>query len=122
MKKESNQSAFTCLYHKYKTNAKSTKRLFELTKDQFKNLTSSRCSYCGILPYQLFNPFDHYKGKPISRKPYVYNGVDRVDPKKGYIISNCVPCCGTCNRMKRDLDLDTFLKKIKMIYQHSLGG
>lgn len=113
----SSQVAFTNLYHKYKTNAKFRKMAFKLTKEQFRKLTSSKCFYCGILPNYLFNPLS-YKGKPISKKSYIYNGVDRINPKKGYIISNCVSCCSICNKMKSTLDLNVFQEKIKEIYQH----
>jgi len=105
--------AFTILYYKYKTRARRIKKPFELTKIQFEKLTSSKCSYCGNPPSYLFN-----RRRRGSKKSYVYNGIDRVDPKKGYIMSNCVSCCGICNKMKGSLDLDSFLKRIKMIYQH----
>lgn len=29
-------------------------------------------------------------------------GLDRIDNKKGYILGNIVPCCGTCNKIKGD--------------------
>ncbi len=106
--------AFTHLYHRYKTGAKYNKRNFNLTKRQFKRLTSSRCFYCGIVPHRLFNR----TGYNASRKPYVYNGVDRVNSKEGYIISNCVSCCFACNRMKNTLDSDIFIKKSKEIYRY----
>ena len=112
--------AFVVLYHKYKTTAKHNKRAFKLTKEQFKKLTSSKCFYCGTHPYLLFNPLrsTNRKGTPISREAYLYNGVDRVNSKKGYIISNCVSCCFICNRMKNTIDLDVFQKQIKKIYHY----
>ena len=30
-------------------------------------------------------------------------GLDRMDNSKGYIIGNIVPCCMSCNKIKRDL-------------------
>lgn len=29
-------------------------------------------------------------------------GLDRIDNKKGYIINNVLPCCGSCNRTRGD--------------------
>lgn len=109
-----NRYAFTQFYHKYKQSAGCRKMSFELTKVEFGKLTSSKCFYCGNSPNYLFNAY--HKGKLASKKPYIYNGIDRVDPKKGYIMPNCVPCCGICNRMKGLLDSDFFLERIKMIY------
>jgi 5-methylcytosine-specific restriction endonuclease McrA len=30
------------------------------------------------------------------------SGIDRLDNTKGYELSNCVPCCRECNRLKGD--------------------
>lgn len=109
-------ATFNHLYHRYKVGAKHSKRIFNLTKKQFRKLTSSICFYCGISPYRLCNI--KQKGKFISREPYLYNGIDRINSKEGYIISNCVPCCFTCNRMKNTFDSDIFMKKVKEIYHH----
>lgn len=81
-----NRYALTLLYHKYKTRARRIKKSFELTRIQFEKLTSSKCSYCGSPPSYLFS--GRHKGKPASKKPYVYNGIDRVDSKKGYVMLN----------------------------------
>lgn len=56
---------------------------FELTKEQFYNLISQPCYYCGD-------------------KEKEFNGIDRIDSQKGYIIDNCVTCCEYCNKMKLD--------------------
>lgn len=49
----------------------------------------------------------------MHQEKIAYNGIDRVDPTKGYIIDNCVPCCTTCNYMKRILQRDEFLDHVK---------
>jgi hypothetical protein len=38
-----------------------------------------------------------------------FNGIDRVDNSKGYILGNCVPCCSWCNRAKADGTLAKFM-------------
>lgn len=81
----------------YKNGAKQRNLLFELTKQQFANLTSAPCYYCG------------------SELDYV--GIDRIDTNKGYIYNNVVPCCFICNKMKNTLTIDQFIKQIDKIHQ-----
>ena len=50
-------------------------------------------------------------------KDFLYNGIDRKDNNIGYIIENCVSCCGICNRMKMDMSYDDFLNHIRLIYK-----
>lgn len=44
-----------------------------------------------------------------------FNGIDRKDNTSGYTEGNCVPCCSTCNYMKKCLDHATFIKRCKHI-------
>lgn len=39
----------------------------------------------------------------------------RKNNSVGYTLENCVPCCGICNKMKMNLDFDTFIEKCKLI-------
>ena len=106
------QAAFNRLYNQYKYNATHLGRVFELTKDEFKRITSSNCYYCGIEPRQT-NKEPHFNGV------YPYNGIDRVDPTKGYILENTVPCCKRCNRAKDDMTFDEFIKWLEKAYSYS---
>jgi hypothetical protein len=57
--------------------------------------------------YQLLiNLGCHYCGSDLKME----NGycLDRVDNKKGYVISNIVGCCGICNRAKNNMNLMDF--------------
>lgn len=85
---------------------KKRKFSFELTLEEFKNLCLSNCFYCGIAPSSKMDV-----GKGLK------NGIDRIDSNKGYSLSNCVPCCWTCNRMKSNMDIENFLSHIKNILQ-----
>lgn len=49
------------------------------------------------------------------------NGIDRADSNRGYIKENCLPCCETCNKAKRDLAIDDFYNWLKRAYYHSLS-
>jgi len=82
---------------------------FPLTIDEFKLLCSSNCFYCGCHPQ---SPMDVGNG--------VKNGIDRINNSIGYELSNCVPCCWTCNRMKGKMSHDEFICHIQKIYKHNI--
>lgn len=111
-KLEEGVAAFNSLYITYKNNASSRRNLsFEISKDFFKSLTKMPCFYCGQEPNQVCFP-------KYSNGSYTYNGIDRINSNIGYIESNCVPCCGTCNRMKMALNKEEFVSHIKKIHFH----
>lgn len=90
-------------YAKFKESAKLRRHDFELSLQQFWDLAVCACFYCGEAPeLQLLR----------------YSGVDRVDSKKGYVIGNCVACCGRCNMLKGRLSIDDFRSQIQRIYTH----
>ncbi len=74
---------------------------------QFGLLISQPCFYCGNPP----------RTKAKSGK-MLRNGIDRLDPKIGYLVVNCVPCCWTCNRMKFNHSAIDFIAHIEAIYKH----
>lgn len=80
----------------------------ELERVDFERLIQMRCTYCD--------------GKPQKRKAGGYlilaNGIDRVDNSKGYVTSNCVPCCMRCNRMKSNMSVADFLDHVHRIAMH----
>ena len=52
---------------------------------------------------------------------YLYNGIDRKDNYKGYVIDNCLPCCTICNKSKRDLDYLIFTKWIERVSKFQMN-
>ena len=74
-----------------------------ITFDEYKNLIESPCYLCGDSVIS------------VSKSGH---GLDRIDSSVGYILSNCRPCCGACNRMKRDLSVDEFITRIKKILKN----
>lgn len=82
------------------------KNLLTINEDDFKNMIElliiQNCFYCGK---QI------KEGNLQERIIGDYNGVDRINSNKPYILENCVPCCKKCNIMKNTLDIASFLRK-----------
>jgi hypothetical protein len=95
-------------YHQYKKSAFHKNLEFLLTTEQFTNLTSQNCHYCGDIPTLYYFPRRSWGG-------YLHNGIDRVDSSRGYTIDNCVPCCKTCNFAKNALSYEEFIEWIDRI-------
>jgi hypothetical protein len=94
--------------------ARATKRFgeFHLSKDEFVELVSKNCFYCGA------EPENRFIGRSSNGK-FKYNGIDRIDSKKPYLKSNCLPCCKICNTMKMDLSVHLFLSQIDKIQKYA---
>lgn len=88
----------------YKRNAKNRNLYFELSKEDFINITSKECYYCGTFG-------------SISPTGEKYNGIDRIDSSKGYEKNNVLPCCSICNKMKLDLSQHDFLYQVQKIVE-----
>jgi len=71
-------------HSKYKRHAEERNIIFNITPEEFNAIVSGKCTYCGT-----------------DQKI----GIDRYDNNVGYILSNCVPCCGTCNFIKRTMSV-----------------
>lgn len=110
----SDNSSFKHLYNEYKRNALKNNRVFKLTEEEFKYLTSSNCHYCGIGPSKeiIGNGSKIFKGGS-----YKYNGIDRFNNELGYEKENSVPCCWKCNNAKKDMGVLEFKKWIEQIYK-----
>ena len=100
-------AAFRILFGNYKRAAKKRGIVWELTEEQFRELTSSPCFYTGKLPSNL-------KVAP-SGEVYTYNGIDRLDSTQGYVLDNCVPCIGIVNTAKMDLPLGRFIEMCQQV-------
>ena len=85
-------SGFGDVFRRYRTCAKARKHDFNLTRDEFYELSQSNCFYCGSKPKQI----THSR----NGNNFTYNGIDRYDNDLGYSIENSVPCCALCNKMK----------------------
>lgn len=104
------ESSFNTVFSKYKQNAERRGHSFELTKEEFKNLITQPCIYCGKVLGNV---------KRGNNGNFCYTGLDRKDNSKGYTLENVVPCCLFCNREKNALTLEEFAEKIDKILKNS---
>jgi hypothetical protein len=107
------------LYSNYKDTANRRGLEFKLSLKEFNLLTKSNCYYCNSRPKSLMKRQHQLEDKKLRNiGDYTYNGLDRVNNKKGYTKSNSVSCCVICNKAKLDLTLYKFKKHISKIYDH----
>src|SRR3989344_2779180 len=85
------------IYHAKRRNFAAT-----LTFEEYENLIKLPCYLCG---------------EPVISE-HGGHGIDRIDNSMGYTMDNCRSCCGICNRMKRDLSIDSFIVKIRKIIKN----
>jgi len=84
--------------------------VFELSFEEFIDITSSDCFYCGSPPSRKI-------GAQKSNAPrYTYNGIDRQDNNIGYVSTNVVPCCFQCNNRKSNSSLPEFIEWVSKLY------
>jgi hypothetical protein len=88
-------------YGVYKRCANDKQLVFEIEIEQYKSIVKLPCHYCAIIQEKGFN------------------GIDRLDSEKGYIVDNVVSCCQMCNYMKKCLSPDVFVKISQHIDSYS---
>lgn len=112
----SGEASFRRLLKDYKLGAKTRNISFELTDEQFRDLTSQSCYYCEVDPFRESGRGD----KKFINGFYVHNGIDRIDNSVGYVFENCVPCCKVCNQAKNNMSLPEFLEWIERVHSHMI--
>ena len=96
-------------FQTYKDRARIKGYEFLLGKADFERLTQNACFYCGALPSNRARTFN-FNGD------YIYNGIDRMDNTRGYVLDNCVSCCFFCNRAKGTKSQQEFYLWITSVY------
>jgi hypothetical protein len=74
---------------------------FHLSKEDFLDIIKTNCYYCGEI-----------------NEEKKFNGIDRMDSTKNYILENCVSCCSLCNYLKNKVPLDIFIKRVRHILSY----
>jgi len=95
-------------FSKTKRDSHKKQRAFDLSFEEFRRVASLNCAYCGAAPCLMYHHTE-----------VVRNGIDRVDSKLGYTSTNVVACCKICNRMKMELDCQTWLEHVRKIAKHT---
>jgi hypothetical protein len=103
------------IFLNYMAKAKLRGRVWEIDFERFCEITSQDCFYCGSPPS---NRTRDKNGDGV----FVYNGIDRIDPSRGYTEDNIVPACIVCNRAKTDMSMDEFLAWVKRLASVTLKG
>lgn len=96
----------------YKKGAKQRGIDFSLDEEEFKQLVSANCFYCGR------EPFIKCIGAELKETNAYKNGIDRIDSSQGYRKDNCVTCCKYCNLEKKNQDVNQFILNTKLRYEH----
>jgi len=87
----------------------------DLTFEQFRELSSKSCVYCGCPPSNITR--GSTKRGFRFNNPFIYSGLDRIDSNKPHNFDNCVPCCYFCNLSKSNRSEKEFLKWINDVYK-----
>jgi 5-methylcytosine-specific restriction endonuclease McrA len=126
-KKRSGNAPLLHLFRMYKNRAKKKNMVFSIPLEDFKKLIAKDCFYCGSKPsiHYAYHRTRYTTG--IGTDEFVFgNGLDRINSRKGYSLSNCVPCCVICNRAKQNMSIEDFKKHILRICKnmnwYEVGG
>lgn len=99
-------------YETYQRDSKQKNRDFQLTFKEAVKLFTSPCEYCGQLGGVAGN--SHIKETK-------FNGIDRIDNREGYNITNTVSCCYTCNRAKNNMGIIDFVNYLENLIEFRLS-
>jgi hypothetical protein len=106
----------------YKSGAKKRLLEWELSYEDFVEVSTGNCFYCNSDPKIwdcVSNAPSIQKDSPNIRKEdykIKFNGIDRLNSDIGYVLENVVTCCTNCNRAKSDMSLSEFRSHTEKIY------
>lgn len=95
------------IMNSYKNGARSRGLSWTLTREEVIALVTKNCFFCD--------------GQPSNGSVLItlkYNGIDRLDNKKGYETANCVPCCTWCNKGKMNKTVTQFIDWVNSVSQN----
>lgn len=110
-KKGFGEASVNSVYGQYRAKSKKYKIPFDISREDFLFISQQNCHYCGKTP-------SNKKRSNYDNGDFVYSGIDRIIPSKGYTIENTVPCCIQCNVSKLDYSQQEFYSWIDRVYNH----
>ena len=107
-------SDWRAIRHSVKSRARAKGIEMTLTARHIQIIGELPCSYCRRSPQNVFRRVLYNGPLAIRDKEptFLYSGIDRVDPSKGYIPGNVMPCCKFCNYAKTNYTLEEFIGQI----------
>lgn len=107
-----NRGVINQIILQYKRHARDRNLDWNLSYDDVVEIIQKPCFYCGT------EKSNHFTTKHC-KEGYDYNGIDRVDSRKGYEINNVVPCCKTCNVAKNNMNQKDFILWVHKVAQYT---
>lgn len=101
----------------YTQSAKRRGLAWGLSLEQFLEITSRTCFYCGAPPGNVYRA-KKADGSDRCATPFIYQGIDRFDASEGYLPDNVLPCCVSCNRAKSNLTFSEFVAWIQRTHNY----
>ena len=112
------QRVFRQVYRAYKFSSRAKhKEEFPISFEVFCELVQKPCHYCGVVGFSK-QKITRSGTAGFDDQTVSLNGLDRVDPSKGYGKDNVVTCCGQCNVAKNNYSLTEFNYWIKRLAEH----
>ena len=119
-RKPAGEHDLSIIFNDYKKSAEKRNLIFELSREDIRNLISQNCYYCDSSPVSKIKK-THRSEQAAMHALFPHNGIDRIDNKLGYVATNVAPCCDYCNYAKRDRSKEDFLSWIDKAFNHNFG-
>lgn len=110
------EAAKNVVEYQYKKSASNRNLEYTLTREQFEQIVTGNCVYCGDANTNTRS------GGGKTSGDFSYTGIDRKNSDQGYTPENSVSCCWTCNSMKNDFTVEQFMRHIEKILRHTSGN
>jgi len=102
-------SSRNTVFRRYRQDAERRSIPFNLTLEEFTEIVSKPCYFCG----------SEHSNMLINKKGYGefrYSGIDRVDNSIGYLVGNCLSCCSKCNALKNGITKEMIYKLYHLLF------
>jgi hypothetical protein len=95
--------------NRYRNNARTHDRIYDLTVEEVRALVLQPCHYCTAPPSAQIKLQHTYNQYSPDEEPILVNGIDRIDSSLDYVSANVVTCCIDCNIAKQNRSTAEFI-------------